>query len=515
MTPNTRIKRALISTHDKRDIITLARVLIDFDVEIIATGGTAQLLKAHQIPMTSVEQITQFPEMMGGRVKTLHPAIHAGILARRGIDDSILAEQALFPIDLVIVNLYPFEETVASGASLPEVIEQIDIGGPTLLRAAAKNYLSVTVISSPDYYPELQEQLMEHEGSTTLWFRSQQAAHAFKTTTHYDQVIFDYFMDHCSTAQAKKSNEDALRYGENPQQNAICRIDLDAQPGKVANCKPLQGKALSYNNLVDADAAWTAINAFPTNCASCVIVKHATPCGLACGTTIEIAYEHAFATDKSSAFGGIIAFNQSVDANTAEKIVENQFVEVICAPLFSEQALQIFRRKTAIRLLPLHLLTHPEPECKSISGGLLRQSGLPLDPAADRSNWRVVTQKKPTEEQMQDLIFAWRAIKTVKSNAILYAKNQRTLGIGSGQTSRVFAARAATLKAADAGLDLTGSVCASDAFFPFADGLQVVIDAGTQAVIQPGGSKRDEEVIAAANEAGIVMVMTGERLFRH
>jgi phosphoribosylaminoimidazolecarboxamide formyltransferase/IMP cyclohydrolase len=513
--PNSPIKRALISTYDKRDIVTLAQVLIDFGVEIIATGGTAKLLREKNIPITEVEDVTQFPEMMGGRVKTLHPAIHAGILARRGVDDSTLAEHQLKPIDLVIVNLYPFEETVASGASLPEVIEQIDIGGPTMLRAAAKNYQSVTVVASPDHYAQLKEQLVEHQGATTSEFRSQLAAHVFATMAHYDHCVSEYFANHFLPGTEAKAGEHALRYGENPQQNAVCSINADNEPGKVANCEPLQGKALSYNNLVDADAAWMAVNAFPAELASCVIVKHATPCGLACGQDIMTAYDLAFATDSSSAFGGIIAFNQPVDGKTAEKIIGQQFVEVICAPGFSEEAKAIFARKTALRLLPLNLLTHPETESKSISGGMLRQSGLPLDPAAEHATWRVVTQKQPTAEQMQDLVFAWRAIKTVKSNAILYAKNQQALGIGSGQTSRVFSARAAVLKAQDAELALSGAVCASDAFFPFADGLQIAIDAGITAVVQPGGSKRDEEVIAAADAAGIAMVMTGERLFRH
>jgi phosphoribosylaminoimidazolecarboxamide formyltransferase/IMP cyclohydrolase len=513
--PNPRIKRALISTYDKRDVVTLAQVLVDFGVEVIATGGTAKLLRDNQIPLTEVEDVTQFPEMMGGRVKTLHPAIHAGILARRGVDDSILAEHQLEPIDLVIVNLYPFEETVASGAPLPEVIEQIDIGGPTMLRAAAKNYQSVTVVASPDYYPELKEQLVENQGCTTSEFRSQLATHVFTTMAHYDHCVADYFSSHFSEKATAKVGEHALRYGENPQQNAVVYVNEDDEVGKVANCEPLQGKALSYNNLVDADAAWTAVNAFPPELASCVIVKHATPCGLACADTIESAYERAFATDSSSAFGGIIAFNQAVDGKTAEKIIGQQFVEVICAPAFSEDACAVFARKTALRLLPLKPLTHPDVERKSISGGMLQQSGLPLDPAAEHDSWQVVTQKQPTPEQMQDLIFAWRSIKTVKSNAIVYVKDQQALGIGSGQTSRVFAARAAVLKAADAKLALAGAACASDAFFPFADGLQIAIDAGITAVVQPGGSKRDAEVIAAADAAGIAMVMTGERLFRH
>lgn len=514
MESSPRIKRALISTYDKRDIVTLARVLIDFDIEIIATGGTATLLKENNIAITDVEAVTRFPEMMDGRVKTLHPAIHAGILARRGIDDATLAEHDLQTIDLIIVNLYPFEETVASGASLTEVVEQVDIGGPTILRAAAKNYQSVTVIPSPVSYPQLKQQLIENQGATTIAFRSEQAAHVFTKTAHYDYCISQYFAQQfLQTTSAP--NEQALRYGENPQQNAIRCINEDAQPGKLANCIPLQGKALSYNNLVDADAAWTAVNAFPTDTPSCVIVKHATPCGLASADTVIDAYELAFATDKTSAFGGIIAFNEKVDAETAEKIVGQQFVEVICAPHFSEEALAIFERKSALRLLKLALLTQPEPETKSIGGGLLKQSGLPLDPAADHAAWKIVSKRQPTTEEMRDLIFAWRGIKTVKSNAILYVKNQQALGIGSGQTSRVFSARTAALKAEEAGLDLQAAVCASDAFFPFADGLQVAIDAGITAIVQPGGSKRDPEVIAAADAAGIAMVMTGERLFRH
>jgi len=511
--PKTRIKRALISTYDKRGIISLAQVLIHFDIEIIATGGTATLLRENQIPITDVNQLTHFPEMMGGRVKTLHPAIHAGILARRGIDDSTLAQHQLAFIDLVIVNLYPFEETVTKNASLPEVIDQIDIGGPTLLRAAAKNYSSVTVISSPNEYPALKEQLIENQGSTTTEFRSQQAAGVFAIMAHYEHCIAQYFASHF-LEEKTNPGEQALRYGENPNQNAVCSIK-ENEPDKLASCKPLQGKALSYNNLIDADTAWLAVNAFPSDVATCVIVKHATPCGIASADNILDAYQLAFATDPSSAFGGIIAFNQLVDEAAAEKILSQQFVEVICAPHFSKAACRVFARKQALRLLQLPRLTHPEVETRSISGGLLKQSGLPLDPAGEQTNWQVVTEKKPSPEEMQDIIFSWRAIKTVKSNAILYSKNQQTRGIGSGQTSRIFSAQIAILKAADAQLDLTGTVCASDAFFPFSDGLQIAIDAGITAVIQPGGSKRDAEVIAAADAAGIVMILTGQRLFRH
>jgi phosphoribosylaminoimidazolecarboxamide formyltransferase/IMP cyclohydrolase len=511
--PNYQIRRALISTYDKREIVTLAKVLIDFRIEIIATGGTASLLRENQIPITEIEDLTHFPEMMGGRVKTLHPAIHAGILARRGLDDSTLAEHGLQPIDLVIVNLYPFEQTIASNVSLPEAIEQIDIGGPTLLRAAAKNYHSVTVISSPDDYPALKEQLVENQGSTTTEFRSQQAAHVFAIMAHYEHCIAQYFASHFLKKNTKPA-EKALRYGENPQQNAICCAN-ENEPERLASCIPLQGKALSYNNFVDADTAWLAVNAFPSAIPSCVIVKHDTPCGIASADTIANAYQHAFDTDRSSAFGGIIAFNQSVNEITAEKIINQQFVEVICAPHFSEAACRIFERKKELRLLQLPLLTHPEIEIKSISGGLLKQSALALDPATNQASWQVVTQKKPTAKQMEEMIFAWRAVKTVKSNAIIYTRNQQVLGIGCGQTSRVFAAEAAVLKAADAKLDLAGATCASDAFFPFTDGLQVAIDAGITAVIQPGGSKRDSEVIAVADAAGILMIMTGERLFRH
>lgn len=513
MTPNPKIRRALISTYDKRDIVSLAKVLIDFGVEIIATGGTATLLSDNNIAITEVENVTQFPEMMSGRVKTLHPAIHAGILARRGVDDATLAKHNLKHIDLVIVNLYPFEETVASNAPIKEVIEQVDIGGPTMLRAAAKNHQSVTVVCSPNNYPELIEQLVDSQGSTTADFRSRLAAEVFALTAHYDHCIAQYFATQFLDAKTTP-NQEALRYGENPQQNAV-RCMTEGELDKLANCIPLQGKALSYNNLVDADAAWLAVNAFPQDKASCVIVKHATPCGIACADNTTAAYELAFATDSSSAFGGIIAFNQPVDADTAEKIIGQQFVEVICAPGFSDEACNVFSRKKALRLLPLALLTQPAEETKSISGGLLKQSGLPLDPSASHKNWTVASKRQPTEQEMQDMIFAWRAIKTVKSNAILYARNEQTLGIGSGQTSRVFSAQAAVLKAADAKLELAGATCASDAFFPFADGLQIAIDAGITAVVQPGGSKRDPEIIAAADAANIALVMTGERLFRH
>ena len=505
------VKRALISTYDKSGITGLAQVLIRYGVEIIATGGTAALLREHNIPITEIADVTGFPEMLGGRVKTLHPVIHAGILARRGIDDNTLAEHAIKPIDLVVINLYPFEEAASTpNATIQSVIEQIDIGGPTMLRAAAKNSQSVTALSSPDSYADFIQEMDTHKGAISESFRQQQAAGVFALTAHYNQAIAQYFKH---SILAEKTNQKTLRYGENPNQTAICRVNDDASDSDLAACIPLQGKALSYNNLVDADAAWNTACAFPSDKPTCCIVKHATPCGIASGTSMLNAYKLAWETDSTSAFGGIIACNQSVDAQTATAITQ-QFVEVILAPSFDADALVILQKKPSIRVMQLNPAS-VQTELKSIAGGRLEQSPLPIDPAAEQTEWTIPTKRKPTEQEMNDMIFAWRAIKNVKSNAIFIAKNEQAIGIGSGQTSRVFAATIAILKAQEAQLPTQGAVAASDAFFPFADGLQVLADAGITAIIQPGGSKRDPEVIAAADTANIALVHTGSRLFKH
>ncbi|PTQ94769.1 IMP cyclohydrolase /phosphoribosylaminoimidazolecarboxamide formyltransferase [Nitrosomonas nitrosa] len=517
------IKQALISVSDKEGIVELAKRLHQFGIKIISSGGTAKLLQEADIAVTEVSEYTQFSEMLDGRVKTLHPRIHAGILARTDLPahQQALQQAEIPPIELVIVNLYPFIETIAQAdCTLEQAIENIDIGGPTLIRAAAKNYRHVTVITDPDDYTVLLAEMEANKGSVSPEKRFQFAQKAFTHTARYDSAISNYLTATDSNSQrqhfpdALNLNFDivqTLRYGENPHQQAVFYRDADSPPGSLANYSQLQGKELSYNNIADTDAAWECVKTF--DAPACVIVKHANPCGVAIADNPLTAYQLAFATDPTSAFGGIIAFNRAVDAQLAEAILK-QFVEVIIAPEFSQEARQTLAQKNNIRVLLVPLQTcSNQLELKRVSGGLLVQTSDSLN--LSQHQLTIVSRAQPTPQQVEDCLFAWRVAKFVKSNAIVFCAQGQTLGIGAGQMSRIDSARIASIKAEHAGLSLMGSVVASDAFFPFRDGLDVVVEAGARAVIQPGGSVRDEEVIKAADEHGIVMMFTGIRHFRH
>lgn len=522
------IKRALISVSDKTGIIDFARYLHSRDIEILSTGGTAELLQQHKIPVVEVSEHTRFPEMMGGRVKTLHPKIHGGILGRRGQDDDVMVAHDITPIDLVIVNLYPFEKTIAQpGCDLDLAVENIDIGGPTLLRAAAKNYAAVTVVVDSNDYQTVINEMEMHQGATSPSTRFALAQKVFAHTARYDAAITNYLnavqtsSESCLFPQIYAPQfikKQEMRYGENPHQQAALYIDanISDQPnGTTVAAQQLQGKPLSFNNIADTDAALECVRNFlPTP--ACVIVKHANPCGVATAKTQLEAYQHAFTTDPVSAFGGIIAFNTELTLETAEILLANQFVEVVIAPTITQEAIAAFAQKPNIRLLscgPLTATTPASLDYKRINSGLLVQENdiAIINP----TELQVVTQRTPTAQELQDLLFAWKVVKYVKSNAIVYAKNNTTLGIGAGQMSRVHSAKIAAIKAAEQNLDIKGAVMASDAFFPFRDGIDTAANAGITAVIQPGGSMRDTEVIQAADEANIAMVFTGIRHFRH
>ena len=518
------VRRALISVSDKSNIVEFARALHQLGVEILSTGGTAKLLTEADIPVIEVSSYTGFPEMMEGRVKTLHPKIHGGLLGRRGVDDAVMAEHSIQPIDMLVVNLYPFEQTIAKpGCELATAIENIDIGGPAMLRAAAKNYTGVAVLTDSADYPRIVAELRERQGHLSVESCYGLAVKAFEHTTRYDGAIANYLgastldgqrQDFPRTYSAQFRKAQAMRYGENPHQKAAFYVEHHPTEASVSTARQLQGKALSYNNVADSDAALECVKAFREP--ACVIVKHANPCGVAVADSILHAYEKAFTTDPSSAFGGIIAFNRELDADTAKTIVQRQFVEVIIAPSVAAAALPELARKDNIRVLACgDWPTEPLPglDFKRVNGGLLVQErdigrvGL--------NDLRVVSQRQPSEQELRDLLFAWKAAKFVKSNAIVYARDGTTIGIGAGQMSRVYSARIAAIKAADENLQVAGSVMASDAFFPFRDGIDAAAKAGIQAVIQPGGSMRDDEVIAAADEHNMSMVFTGMRHFRH
>jgi len=527
------VKRAIISVSDKTGIAELAEQLQKLGIEILSTGGTAKLLGEHGIPTTEVSDYTGFPEMMDGRVKTLHPKIHGGILGRRGIDDQIMLDSQISPIDLVVVNLYPFEETTASpDCTLAKAIENIDIGGPTLLRAAAKNHASVTVVVNPDDYQRVLHELQQNNGTVADQTRFDLAVKTFEHTARYDATIANYlgllpdpasqepetpqqFPRTYNTQFIKKQN---LRYGENPHQSAAFYVESPSTVNQqhnasVSTAQQHQGKELSFNNIADTDAALECVKQFDHP--ACVIVKHANPCGVATGNNINQAYNRAYQTDPTSAFGGIIAFNRTLDAETAQNIVDRQFVEVIITPEVDESALTLLSQKKNIRVLTCGNLSDNTKayDFKRVNGGLLVQD---QDLAMIKpEQLKVVTQRQPSETELLDLLFTWKVAKFVKSNAIVYGKDQMTIGIGAGQMSRVYSARIAAIKAADATLKVAGAVMASDAFFPFRDGLDSAADVGITAVIQPGGSMRDDEVIAAANEHNIAMVLTGIRHFRH
>jgi phosphoribosylaminoimidazolecarboxamide formyltransferase / IMP cyclohydrolase len=516
---------ALLSVSDKRGIVAFAQTLHTLGFTLLSTGGTAKTLREANLSIVEVGDYTGFPEMLDGRVKTLHPKVHGGILARRDDPAHMNAIRvAGFPtIELVVVNLYPFRETVAKpGCTLEDAIENIDIGGPTMVRAAAKNHQSVGIVVDPDDYIALGEELTKNSGALTHATRFNLARKAFSHTAAYDGAISNWLTardsDNNATGYPDQFNASftkvqALRYGENPHQSAAFYKENPAVPGSIATATQLQGKELSYNNIADADAAWECVKAFPENTA-CVIVKHANPCGVAIAPDALSAYKKAFACDPTSAFGGIIAFNREVDAATAEA-VSAQFLEVLIAPSYSVEAKALLTKKTNVRVLEI-ALEHCGAnayDLKRVGGGVLVQS--PDSHVLTKDDLKCVSEKNPSAEQLDDLLFVWRVAKFVKSNAIVFAKNGATVGIGAGQMSRLDSARIAGIKAQHAGLSLQGSVAASDAFFPFRDGLDVVADAGAVAVIQPGGSMRDAEVIAAANERGVAMVVTGVRHFRH
>jgi phosphoribosylaminoimidazolecarboxamide formyltransferase/IMP cyclohydrolase len=519
-----KITRALISVSDKTGIAKFAQQLhTRFGVEILSTGGTAKLLAEKGVPVVEVSSYTGFPEMMDGRVKTLHPKIHGGLLGRRGTDEAVMAKHDIPPIDMVVVNLYPFEQTIAKpDCDLATAIENIDIGGPTMLRAAAKNHAALTVVVDAKDYARVLEEMTNHSGAVSDATRFDLAVKTFEHTARYDGAIANYLgtiqadgskvtFPRTFNSQFLKAQE--LRYGENPHQNAAFYEEVNQLEASVATARQLQGKELSFNNIGDTDAALECVKQY-YEAPACVIVKHANPCGVALGNNLLDAYNRAYATDPESAFGGIIAFNQELDAKTAEAIVDRQFVEVIIAPRVSAAAIEVVRAKKNVRLLECGEWAkeaNRRLDFKRVNGGLLIQDAdLPLT-----GELKVVTERAPTEQEMADLLFTWKVAKYVKSNAIVYGKDRMTIGVGAGQMSRVNSARIAGIKAEHAGLEVKGSVMASDAFFPFRDGLDQAAENGITAVIQPGGSVRDEEVIAAANEHNIAMVFTGMRHFRH
>jgi phosphoribosylaminoimidazolecarboxamide formyltransferase/IMP cyclohydrolase len=517
-----RVQRALLSVSDKTGVVELARALAARGIEILSTGGTGRLLADSGLTVREVSSYTGFPQIMDGRVKTLHPKIHGGLLGRRGVDDAVMALHDIQPIDLLVVNLYPFAETIARpNCSYAEAIENIDIGGPAMLRAAAKNHESVAVMVDPVDYPALLAELEAHGGCTTAATRSRLAAKVFAHTARYDTMVASYLAGRESSAERFPATLPLifdkvrdLRYGENPhQQAALYRHPAAREPG-VAKATLLQGKDLSFNNIADADTAIECVRQFEQP--ACVIVKHANPCGVAVAASALAAYDQAHRTDPTSAFGGIIALNREVDAALAAAILERQFVEVLAAPAVAPEALRTLASKPNVRVLAVGDLSRApsnELEYRSVTGGLLSQT---RDVArVNASDLTVVTRRKPTEQETADLLFAWRVCKFVKSNAIVMARGGATVGVGAGQMSRVYSIRLAAQKAADERLTVAGSVMASDAYSPFRDNMDVAAGYGIRAVIQPGGSKRDAEVIAAADDHGMAMVLTGVRHFRH
>jgi phosphoribosylaminoimidazolecarboxamide formyltransferase/IMP cyclohydrolase len=520
------IRRALISVSDKNGVVDFARALKELKVEILSTGGTAKLLAGHGVAVTEVSDYTGFPEMLDGRVKTLHPKVHGGILGRRDLKSHVEAMQqhGIPPIDLVVVNLYPFEQTVARpDCPLDEAIENIDIGGPALLRAAAKNHGAVTVIvDAADYAPVLEE-IQQHQGYVSDATRFRLAVKAFAHTAAYDGAIANHLgrelpggarTDFPDTFSMQFRHATGLRYGENPHQKAAFYVERHPPEACIATAHMLQGKELSFNNIADADAALECVKSFDVT--ACVIVKHANPCGVAIADTVLDAYKHAYVTDPTSAFGGIIAFNRPLDATTAKAILERQFVEVIIAPVVLDDAKPILAGKPNVRVLETGAWGATRPaqlDYRRVTGGLLVQDAD--QGRITENDLKVVTKRQPNPQELRDLLFAWKVVKFVKSNAIVYCKEGRTIGVGAGQMSRVYSARIASIKATDAGLEVRGSVMASDAFFPFRDGLDQAAEVGVTAVIQPGGSMRDKEVIEAADQHGIAMVFTGMRHFRH
>lgn len=519
----TPIRRALISVSDKTGIVEFARELTAQGVEILSTGGTYKLLCDEGVAAVEVSDYTGFPEMMAGRVKTLHPKVHGGILGRRGTDDAVMTEHGINPIDMVVVNLYPFAETVSRpDCDLPMAIENIDIGGPTMVRSAAKNHKDVAIVVNASDYDSIIADLKANNG-LNYNTRFDLAVKAFEHTAAYDGMIANYLGARVGveepetfprTFNTQFVKVQDMRYGENPHQRAAFYVEENATEASVSTARQLQGKELSFNNVADTDAALECVKPFKEP--ACVIVKHANPCGVAIGGNILEAYNRAFQTDPTSAFGGIIAFNRELDAETAKAIVDRQFVEVIIAPTVSAQASEIVAAKPNVRLLECgEFAAQPGAafDYKRVNGGLLVQdTDLGM---VDASELQIVSKRQPSEQEIRDLLFCWEVAKFVKSNAIVYARDGQTIGIGAGQMSRVYSAKIAGIKAADEGLQVAGSVMASDAFFPFRDGIDSAAEAGIKAVIQPGGSMRDQEVIDAADEHGMAMVFTGMRHFRH
>ena len=519
-----KVSRALISVSDKTGIVEFAQALRAQGVELLSTGGTYRLLSDNHIAVTEVADYTGFPEMMDGRVKTLHPKIHGGILGRRGQDDGVMEQHGIKPIDMVVVNLYPFAATVADpNCSLPNAIENIDIGGPTMVRSAAKNHKDVAIVVNAIDYQTVVDEMQANDGQLDYQTRYQLMVKAFEHTAGYDGMIANHFGarnienvkgNFSDTFNVQYFKTQEMRYGENPHQKAAFYTEASPAEASVATAVQLQGKELSFNNIADTDAALECVKQFDQP--ACVIVKHANPCGVAVAVDINTAYDLAFATDPESSFGGIIAFNRELDAITAAKICEKQFVEVIISPSVSADAIAVVAAKKNIRLLQCGTWGTERPQdfdYKRVNGGLLiqdRDNGM-----ITQSDLKVVTARVPTELEMGDMLFAWKVAKMVKSNAIIYAKNNQTVGVGAGQMSRINSARIAGIKAEHAGLQVVGAVMASDAFFPFRDGVDNAGAAGISCIIQPGGSMRDDEVIAAANEHGIAMVFTGMRHFRH
>lgn len=524
------VRRALISVSDKTGIADFARSLTSLGVELLSTGGTYKLLHGEGIPVTEISEYTGFPEMMDGRVKTLHPKVHGGILARRGQDDAVMEEHNIPPIDMVVVNLYPFQATVSKpDCDLPTAIENIDIGGPTMLRAAAKNHAWVTVVVNPSDYGRVLSELGDNDGMISAETRFDLAVATFEHTAQYDGAIANYLGSRAAPGNQESQGsveefprtfntqfikKQAMRYGENPHQNAAFYVESGEKESSISTARQLQGKELSFNNINDTDAALECVKGFSDP--ACVIVKHANPCGVASGGNILEAYEKAYQTDPTSAFGGIIAFNRELDAATAQAIIDRQFAEVVIAPAASSDSAAVLAAKENLRLLecgqwpdvPARSL-----DFKRVNGGLLVQN---TDQGViTEADLKIVTRRQPSAEEIRDLLFAWKVVKYVKSNAIVYVKDNQTIGIGAGQMSRVYSAKIANIKAADEGLEVKGSVMASDAFFPFPDGIEAAAEVGITAVIQPGGAMKDADVIAAADAAGMAMVFTGMRHFRH
>ncbi len=522
---STTIRRALISVSNKEGLLDFVHALIERNIEILSTGGTAALLAQNGIAVKQVSEHTGFPEIMDGRVKTLHPKIHGGLLGRRGVDEAVMKQHGIEAIDLVVVNLYPFAATIAKpDCCYEDAIENIDIGGPAMVRASAKNHDRVAIVVDPLDYCVIIDELNAHNGSVTEATRKRLAAKAFTHTAQYDAMVSSY-LTRVTQGSTQGSNEYPdllplqfrkrmdLRYGENPHQSAAFYAAADTKGASIASASQVQGKQLSYNNIADSDTALECVRQFDVP--ACVIVKHANPCGVAVGADILEAYNRAYRTDPTSAFGGIIAFNRTLDAKTAGTIIERQFVEVIIAPDADADAIALCKKKENVRLLITGKLdaSNTPYELRSVNGGLLMQTrDVGMVNVADL---KVVTERQPTPEELRDLQFAWKVCKFVKSNAIVFAHDNMTIGVGAGQMSRVYSTRIAAIKAKDEGLTVSGCVMASDAFFPFRDGLDAAAEFGIKAVIQPGGSMRDAEVIAAANEHGIAMILTGMRHFRH